>query len=73
LKSHWYKLEEEVRKMHLDALAALLGRLSPQGRAVFGKLYNDGIENIKTDGGFELAFDYAEALLKREGKDATTD
>jgi hypothetical protein len=69
LKSYWYKLEEEVRKMHLDALAALLGRLSPAGRAEFDRLYSDGIENIHTDGGFEQAFDYAEALLKREGKD----
>jgi hypothetical protein len=69
LKSYWYKLEEEVRKMHLDALGALLGGLSPAGRAEFDKLYSDGIENIRTDGLFEMAFDHAEALLKREGKD----
>ena len=73
MKSYWYKLEEEVRKMHLDALAALAGRLSPAGRVEFDKLYSDGIENIRTDGGFEQAFDLVESILKREGKDAATD
>ena len=66
---YWHSLEREVRDMKIKALLALADRLSPQGRAEFDRLYSDGVGNIRSDGAFELAFDDAERILKREGKD----
>ena len=54
--------------MKVRSLDALVDRLSAGGQAEFHRLYDRGVDGIRSDAAFEQAFDEAERILEEEAE-----